>query len=104
VTAAKGLAELQADALRYGVRPGYNIHHIVEKASARYDGFPESMIESSENKVSIPTLKHWELNSWYETANEKYGFETPRDYARGKSWEQKRQLGLNGLRKIGVLK
>jgi hypothetical protein len=57
----KSLAELQAN-IRKPAK-GYDIHHIVEKAPARSEGYPESMIEGPENLVRIPTLKHWEVNA-----------------------------------------
>jgi hypothetical protein len=42
-------------------KPGYDIHHIVEKTSAEQDGFPKLMINGSENLVRIPRFKHREI-------------------------------------------
>ena len=47
-------------------RPGYDVHHIVEQASGRSGEIPTQLIDSWENLVSIPTLRHWQLNSWYQ--------------------------------------
>jgi hypothetical protein len=71
----KTLGELQ-DAVREP-KKGYDIHHIVEQASARDYGYPNSMINAPQNLVRIPRYKHWELNSWYETPNRDLGRLTP---------------------------
>jgi len=38
-------------------KPGYDIHHIVEKTSAEQDGFPGSMIHGPENLVRDPKVQ-----------------------------------------------
>jgi hypothetical protein len=83
---------------------GYDIHHIVEQTSAAKDGFPRSQIDDPSNLVKIPTLKHWELNWWLGRPNGEYGGLTPREYVKGKSWEIRTKVGLDGLRAVGVLK
>jgi len=84
--------------------PGYDRHHIVEQGAARADGFSESQINGKDNVVLIPKLKHWEINAWYQTPNEDYGWLTPRQYLRGKSWVERMRVGQSALRKYGVLK
>jgi hypothetical protein len=84
-------------------RPGYEIHHNVEQTSAEEDGFPRSMIDGRDNLVRIPTLKHHEISGWYQRGNRDFGGLSPREYLRGKSWGERRQVGLRGLRKFGVL-
>lgn len=103
----KTLEQLQADAK--SPSEGYEIHHIVEQTPAGKDGFSEAQIESQRNKVRIPTIKHWELNAWYDRPNEDYrdkdgNWMTPRQYVRDKSWLERRRVGLDGLRRVGVLK
>lgn len=83
---------------------GYDIHHIVEKTSAAQDGFPRELIEASENRVRIPTLKHWVITAWYMTKNRKYGGLSPREYLRGKDWAERLKVGREALIKFGVLK
>jgi hypothetical protein len=97
----KSLEELQQAASE--PRSGYDIHHIVEQSSAASDGYPRDMIDAPENRVSIPRWKHWEINGWYETPNKDYGGETPRSYLRGKSWDERIQVGHDALKKYGVL-
>lgn len=58
----KTLAELQENAL--DPQPGYDVHHIVERASAYQDGFPPELVEGPDNLVQVPTFKHWEVTSW----------------------------------------
>jgi hypothetical protein len=98
----KTLQELHDDANH--PETGYDIHHIVEQAPAKKDGNTRDEIDAPDNVVRIPTLKHWELNSWYETRNENYGGQTPRQYLKDKDWATRREVGLDGLRKVGVLK
>lgn len=85
-------------------RPGTDVHHIVEQASAQNDGFPREVIDSPENLVRIPRLKHQEINSWYQTPESDFGGQTPRDYLQGRNWDVRRSVGLMALRKFGVLK
>jgi hypothetical protein len=85
-------------------QPGYETHHIVEQGPARSEGFPESLIESRENKVLISKYKHWDISTWYSTPNEKFGGASPRDYLRGKSWDERTRIGLQSLVDHGVLK
>jgi hypothetical protein len=84
--------------------PGYDIHHVVERASAEQDGYSRSKIDGSDNLVRIPRIKHWEINSWYATKNKDFGGVSPRDYLRGKSWEEKDAIGRKALIDAGVLK
>ncbi|HEV8015192.1 MAG TPA: hypothetical protein VGP48_06645 [Stellaceae bacterium] len=97
----KTLEELQADVKSPGV--GYDIHHIVEQSAAK-NGIPRSLIDSPRNLIRIPKIKHWELNAWFDRKNSDYGNMTPRQYMNGKSWYVRRAVGLDGLRKVGVLK
>lgn len=99
--AAQSLKALQ-EAAKSPAR-GYDIHHIVERATANPDGSERALINGSDNLVRIPTLKHWQLNSWYETENQDFSDMTPRQYLKGKSWDERRRVGLNGLRAVGVL-
>jgi len=98
---AKTLAELQQDALSPEV--GYNIHHIVEQTSAAQDGFPQSMIDAPENLVRISTFVHWQINAWYSTRNDEFDGLSPRDYLRGKSWDERMRVGEYALILFGVL-
>ncbi len=98
----KTLEELQAAVKT--PQDGTDVHHIVEQSSARKDKVPESQIQDPSNLARIPTLKHWELNAWYERPNKGYGGLTPREYVKGKDWDTRRQVGLDGLKEVGVLK
>jgi hypothetical protein len=94
--------------LRQNGKPGYDDHHIVERWSKK-DGIPESQIESPDNIVPIPTLKHWQINSWLGRPNSAYKNDqgeviSPREYMKGKSWKERYEFGLKVLRDFGVLK
>jgi hypothetical protein len=99
----KTLEELQRAVSK--PKAGYDIHHIVERAAARKAGYTREEINAPENLVRIPTLKHWELNAWYETRNANYGFKTPREYLSDTtlSRETRFEVGKDGLRAVGVL-
>lgn len=105
----KTLEELQA-AVSNTSAAGYNDHHIVEKKAAKDAKFPEKMIEDSDNKVRISTLKHWELTGWYQRRNPSFrDAETgeavsPRKYLEDKDWAERRRVGLEALRQFEILK
>jgi hypothetical protein len=61
-------------------------------------------IDSSENTVRIPVVKHLDINGYYSRASEQYDGLSPRDYLRGKSWDEQTRAGLKILRENGVLK
>jgi hypothetical protein len=98
----KSLEELQ-EAVN-NPQTGYDTHHIVEQSSAKEDGFPRSQIDAPDNLVLIPRLKHWEINAWFATPNPEYDWQSPRDYLRGKNWDERMQVGLDEMIKVGVLK
>jgi hypothetical protein len=100
--APKSLEELQHGALTPKV--GYDVHHIVEQASAEAAGYPRQRIDAADNLVRVPRMKHWEINAWYQTPNPDYGDASPRKYLTGKDWDERRQVGLDALRKFRVLK
>ncbi len=88
--------------------PGYDEHHVVERWSEQ-DGISSSAIYSSGNEVPIPTLKHWEINGWLDSLNEDFKDAdgdnmSPREYLKGKSWEERWRIGIYALTKFGVLK
>ena len=97
----KSLAELQ-QAVSEPQR-GYDIHHNVEQTPAERDGFPRSLIDGPDNLVRISTYKHWEINAWYQTKNERFNDLSPRDYLRGASWDVRMRIGLEALVDAGVL-
>jgi hypothetical protein len=85
-------------------KPGYDVHHIVEQGSAKDDGYSGELIEGRENLVLIPRFQHWRINAWFTTKNEDFGGISPRDYLRGKSWGERRKVGLDALVDFGVLR
>jgi hypothetical protein len=66
--------------------------------------FSDDLIDGPDNLVRIPTLKHWQINGWYGRRSDEFGGLSPRDYLRGKSWEERRRVGINALTRYGVLK
>jgi hypothetical protein len=62
------------------------------------------MIDAPENLVLIPEEKHREISGWYQTRLERFDNQSPRDYLRGKSWEERQKIGYEALVKFGVLK
>ena len=98
----KSLEELQEAALN--PRLGYHRHHNVEKDAARKDGFSDELINSRDNMVLVPALKHIKITTWYQTKNERFGGLSPRAYLQGKSWDERRRVGHEALIEFGVLK
>lgn len=83
--------------------PGYQNHHIVEQSQAEDEGFSRDIIDSPENLVRIPKMKHEDINGWFQRENREYP-PTPREYLSGRNWEVRRAVGLDALRRFGVLK
>ncbi len=84
--------------------PGYQIHHIVEQQAAADDGYSQEKINSPDNLVRIPTMKHREITGWYMTPSDLFNGLSPREYLRGKSWDTRRKVGIDALIDAGVLK
>jgi hypothetical protein len=98
----RSLEELQQNVVH--PQPGYQIHHVVEQASAEEDGFPRSQIDAPENLVRIPTMRHWAINGWYQRGNAIFDGLSPREYLRGRTWDERMQVGLDALEDFGVLR
>lgn len=98
----KTLDELRR--LAFPKQPGYEIHHIVEEASALKDGIPISKISGKENLVRVPKYKHHEITGCFAKKNDRYQGLTPRDYLQGRSWEDRFDIGIERLIESGVLK
>ena len=97
----KSLQELQRAA--QNPKDGYNIHHVVEQTPAVQDGFPRSLIDGPDNLVLIPTFKHWQISTWFSKKNAVFDNKSPREYLRGKSWEERMRIGKDALVRFGVL-
>jgi hypothetical protein len=83
--------------------PGYETHHIVERGPNE-GKFSEEQLEGSENVVRIPYYKHRDISDFYSTKNKDLGGLTPREYLRGKSFEEQRQFGIETLKRFKVIK
>lgn len=101
----RSLDELQ-EAVGSPSKDGYHDHHIAEQKAARDAGDPESLIQSRDNLVRIPILKHIDITSYYATKIEQEdgSMLSPRESLKGKDFETRRQFGLDMLRRYGVLK
>ncbi|MGH6838730.1 MAG: hypothetical protein ACREDT_07995 [Methylocella sp.] len=83
---------------------GTEVHHIVEQTAADREGHSWKDIDGPDNLVRIPTLKHWEITGWFMRGkNKAYGGVSPREYLRGRDWEERRKVGLDALIDAGVL-
>jgi hypothetical protein len=98
----KPLEELQRDVGK--PEKGYEVHHIVEQTPAAQEDHAREVIDGPDNLVRIPTLKHWEITGWYMTRNKNFNNLSPREYLRGKTWEERRRVGLDALFEARVLK
>jgi hypothetical protein len=98
----KSLSELQAGAR--SSRPGYDIHHIVEKTPALENGFSKSLVNGPDNLVSIPRFKHWEITGWYARKSKDWDRLSPRMMLDPQRWSERYQFGLYALRKFQAMK
>jgi len=100
---AKTYEELVADAQVKGPRRGYENHHIVEQGGQN-SYLDQSEIQSGENIVRIPYYRHKDVQSYYQTPNPLLGGLTPREYLRGRSFQEQFEFGLKVLRDLGIMK
>jgi hypothetical protein len=98
----KSLEQLQRDVSTPAA--GYDIHHIVERNSVKADGSQDHLIDAPDNLVRIPRWKHWELNRWYATQSADFEWNSPREFLRKLDWGERRRIGMDAMRRIGVLK
>src|SRR5258708_36283472 len=83
-------------------RAGYQNHHIVGQGDYNSD-IDESLIESDDNIVRIPEYKHIEINAYYQRPDPNLDGMAPRDYLKGKSFEEQLEFGKKVLRDFGVM-
>ncbi len=96
------LEELNEAAQVKGTHPGRDDHHIIEQGDQNSD-VPREVIDGKENLVRIPRYKHWQVNGYYQTPRDEFDGLTPREYLKGKSIEERRRVGLDALRKFGII-
>lgn len=82
---------------------GYEKHHIVEDGPNK-GKISDELLQGKDNLVSIPYYIHRDISDFYSRSNKDYDGKTPRDYLRGKSFEEQYKFGLDMLRKFGALK
>lgn len=82
--------------------PDRDWHHIVEKDA----DFPEWLKHNTVNMVQIPRAKHWEISQFYSTPNGDWPYLglSPREWLRGKSWEEHFEHGIDILKRFRALK
>lgn len=97
------LEELQAR-VRPSSEAGYHDHHNVNQHEENRRKFGDAQIDSPENLVRIPILRHLDINGWFSRPNDEFGGLSPRDYLRDKDWDEQAAVGLRALRKFKVLK
>jgi hypothetical protein len=89
-------------------QPGWQDHHIVEQGPQNDDLSPEEkqLIDDPEDIVRVPRYTHQQLTNYYRNVDDNPPCNglTPRQYLRGKSFEDRYQFGLNVLRKMGIIK
>jgi hypothetical protein len=68
------------------------------------DQDPPQQLQSPENIALVPKYEHWQITNYYQMPQEETGWIPPREYLRGKSFEERYQFGLRVLRKFKVLK
>ena len=70
---------------------------LLRKLKLRVMVLQENRLRVPKIGSEIPTMKHWEINAWYQTENLNYGGLTPREYLSGRSWDLRRAVGLEAL-------
>lgn len=97
----RSLTQLRTD-VRFP-RKGTEVHHIVEQGDAIRAGYDRGLVHHSDNLVRISTLRHWEVSAWYQTPTDRFDGMSPRTYLKDKPWHVRYEIGLEALRKGGIL-
>jgi hypothetical protein len=83
---------------------GEEIHHIVEQSQIGGD-ITNRMVQSTDNVIKIPRLLHEEINSIYATRRSLGGgMVSPREYLKGRPFDEQRSFGLDTLREVGIVR
>jgi hypothetical protein len=82
---------------------GYERHHIVEQNDANRAKFGDAMIDSPDNIVWVPRLKHEKITAYYN-GRPRRDEPTFRETTSALDFEGQKQVGLAMLRQYGVLK
>lgn len=95
---------------------GYELHHIVEQNDSNVakdsrhiprdlEKFGQEAIDDDNNTVWIPRLQHEEITAYYNSSPDGgQPFRRYRDQVNTLDFATRRQIGLDNLRKFGVLK
>ena len=92
-----GFRELRA------LADAYDLLRLVEQGGQN-SYLDQSEIQSGENIVRIPYYRHKDVQSYYQTPNPLLGGLTPREYLRGRSFQEQFEFGLKVLRDLGIMK
>jgi hypothetical protein len=68
------------------------------------DHIQDTLIDGPDNLVRVPRLKHWEITGWFMSPQAAFDDLSPREYLEGKSWERRREVGIDALIRFKVLK
>ena len=79
---------------------GYDRHHIAEQTPAEKEGFPRAQIDGPDNVARVPRLKHWQITGWFSQKADEYGGLPPREYLRGKGWEERMRVAFMRSRSL----
>jgi hypothetical protein len=60
-------------------------------------------IQADDNIVRIPSYAHRDITAYYQTKQKALGGMTPREYLRGKSFEERYTYGIQVPKDFGVL-
>jgi hypothetical protein len=61
-------------------------------------------MQADDNIVRIPSYAHRDITAYYQTKQKALDGMTPREYLRGKSYEERYSYGVKVLRDFGVLR
>jgi hypothetical protein len=84
--------------------PGYEYHHLAEQ-SANGRALPPRELNSTTNIIKIPKLLHEEINAEYSMMRDINGVrQSLRQSLNGKNFEELRAVGVDTIRRLGLLR
>jgi hypothetical protein len=80
-------------------KPGHELHHCVAQSS----GFAPNLIHTTQNILEIPYWRHIRISAYYNTKQAALGNLSPREWLKGRNFDEHEEFCWKTLRQFGAL-
>ena len=78
-------------------------HHIVEQSQIKKSGFSSTMINNTDNVITVDADIHRKISGYYSSKPDFTGGKTVMNWLAGQSLEEQKKFGKDVLRQYGVI-